>query len=552
MCKKSSFFDKEAFMKKILTAVMICLLCILPLAGCGESTSGSGGGITIDPNKTQIYVHISGGGYGSDWLMAAKTAWEAEPGNEKYEIIPVVSSDEDYLVMESNILNGTGQDIYFISHPQITNLINGDYLVDLSDLVEENIQGETQSIRGKMKDFDMFAETYDDVNGEGLYAIPYGDSFAGFIFDFKLFQDMGWLLKDESGNLTAGRDKKPGTYDDGQPSTIAEWDAMIEKIVGETNTYPFIYNTKTTSYVTSIVDSLFYQYAGEAEYKTFLQYNGQITVDTENGTEVITVSQQDGYRVYESTGLRVALEFVDKYLTNNQDWIYPKAYHTTQYTHNDAQADFLFNFEPTAMNPQAALLYDGIWWENESRTRGFATLENRGYPERGFGKREYRIMLYPQFDGQKESKSVLSSLDCGASFVVKSNDAAKQEKALDFFKYCTKDEFLKEFTLTSGAVRPYNYSLNETELATLTPFQRNVWNIVNDPENVTIIRPEVMAFTSPFTGVSSKLSRYVARSSTGTNYTQPFSGLLQISAAEYIDGMQAYNESNWSNWLGEN
>ena len=76
-------------MKKILTAVMICLLCILPLAGCGESTSGSGGGITIDPNKTQIYVHISGGGYGSDWLMAAKAAWEAEPGNEKYEIIPV-------------------------------------------------------------------------------------------------------------------------------------------------------------------------------------------------------------------------------------------------------------------------------------------------------------------------------------------------------------------------------------------------------------------------------------------------------------------------------
>lgn len=538
-------------MRKKLIFLWIFILTFTMLPGCGREEDPNRP--VIDPNKTQINVHVSGGGYGREWLDKAARDWEAEPGNEKYQIIPYVNSDEDYLVMENDIKNGTGQDIYFLSHPVISNLINGDYLVDLSDTIEEDILGESESIRDKMKYPEINDRAFRNREGEGCYAIPYGDSFTGFIFDFELFRDNGWLLTDSDGNLTVGRDGKPGTYDDGQPDTIAEWDAMIQKILIETNTYPFIYNTTVPGYETGLIDSLFYQYAGEEEYRTFLEYSGEITVDTASGgTEKITVSKEDGYKVYGSTGLRIAMEFADKYLTNNQSWIYPKAYQTTQYSHTDAQKDFLFNFEPTAANPQAALLHEGIWWENESRTRGFQTLENRGYPERGYGKREYRIMLYPRIDGQKETKSVLSALDCGATFVVKSKDAAKQEKMLDFLKYTTKDKYLKGFTLSNGSVRPYKYTLTEGELATLTPFQRNVWAIANDTENVTIIRPDMQARSSPFVGTSSKLDRYISRSASGANYTQPFAGLMRVTAAEYIDGMKYYNESNWTKWLGGN
>lgn len=542
-------------MKKLLSVLMGAILSVsvcVGLIGCSDGTGAGGGNKpSKDPDKIQINVHVSDGGYGTGWLYQAAKDWESLPENAKYQIWIIPNNDEDYLQMENDIKNGTAQDIYYLSHPSISNLINGNYLVDLSQTVEEKIAGETQSVREKMKYYETNKAAFSDRNGEGLYAVPYGDSFTGFVFDFQLFKDKGWLFTQADGSLTLGRDGKPNTYDDGQPITVEEWKEMLNKIKNERDTYPFVYNTKSPAYVTSMIDSLFYQYAGEQEYSAFLSYEGEVTVDAPSGTEKIAVTKENGYKAYKAVGLRKSLEFVDEYLTNDQELVYPKSWHTTQYTHNDAQKDFLYNFEPTLKNPQAALLYDGIWWENEANSRqAFDTLVKRGYAERGYGKREYRIMMYPTLDGAAVNKSVLASTDCGAAFVVKQKNAEKQEKALDFLKFSTKDEYLKAFTLGCGAVRPYTYSLSAEELKTLTPFQRNVWEIVNDTENVIILRPDMQARVSPFTGTSSKLERYVAKSDAGSNYMQPFKGLMSITAAEYIDGMCKYNEDGWENWLG--
>ena len=51
----------------------------------------------------------------------------------------------------------------------------------------------------------------------------------GFVYDHEIFYNKGYLFTQADGEtLTVGKDGKAGTYDDGQPTTIAEWDIMIQ------------------------------------------------------------------------------------------------------------------------------------------------------------------------------------------------------------------------------------------------------------------------------------------------------------------------------------
>ena len=535
-------------MKKLQSflAALIILLSLFSGVGCSEAD----GGYQIDPNKTQIYVHVTNGGYGYSWLEQAAEDWGKEPGNEKYEIIPVSSIEEDVTKIKSNYESGAAEDIYFMSHSGIQQLISAGIVADLNDLVQQKPDG-GKTVEELLKYPDTVRGAFSDEEGN-LYAIPYGDSFLGLVFDFDLFYDAGWLITDGMGNLSAGKDGKPGTYDDGQPVNIAEWETMLNKIKNSGNAYPFIYTTKYIGYLDQIIYALVAQYAGLEDYNTFIDYEG--SYKDANG-QTVTVPLSEGYKVYEMPAFEKAAAFLHDYLFLDQSMVYPSSWDTTEFTHRDAQNKFIIGYKQTSDVPLGAMLAEGIWWENEARSM-FNSLEDRGDDKHAYGQVDYRYMLFPDMEGQVGANgdgtgSVFSAMDAGAAFVLKSDDAEKQAKAEDFLLYTCKEKYLKLFTQSSGAVRPYYYELSEQELAEMTPFQRNVWAIYSDTENVTIIRPAMERFSTRINYATSKMDdRFYGKFSTaGYGISKAFS--LHYSTSEYLQAVKAYNQGEWTTFMEE-
>ena len=74
---------KKFFIKGL--ALVSEVVLSLGIAGCGGMRG-------IDPNKTQLYVGLYDGGWGSDWLDDAKARFEAE--YQDYQIVITKLKDE--------------------------------------------------------------------------------------------------------------------------------------------------------------------------------------------------------------------------------------------------------------------------------------------------------------------------------------------------------------------------------------------------------------------------------------------------------------------------
>lgn len=564
-------------------ALLLCSLLAVSSFACGGKKEGDYSKTEIE-GKTSIYVHVTNGGYGYSWLEEAAYEWDHEEANEDYHIIVVPSTEESAAVVAEEYKGGNAQHIYFFSHTGYANLVENGYVEDLSDVLSVKPDG-TKNVEELLRYPDTVKNSFSFGQTGKLYGLPYGDSALGLVFDYKMFEDNGWLIMakadestkaaldeqqisyeevggalyytEDSLNYAAGdaiaacgKDGKYGTYDDGQPVTMAEWESMIGRIKGTANAYPIIYTTKYNNYLTSVFPALLAQYQGLEAYNAFIQYNGNYT--DENGNAV-SIPLNEGYRVYDMNGFKKAVEFMKTYYLTESN-VHPKSWGTIEFSHRDAQNSFLLGYSMTATQAAGAMLSDGIWWENEARPM-FNSLADRGETERAYGKRDYRQMFYPNFDGQVGGNgdgtgSVIAAHDAGAVFVMKNQNAELVAKCKDFVAYTLKEKHLKNFTVKSGAIRPYNYSIEGEELAALTPYQRNVWQWYNDRENVTVVRPGVEEMTSPVVRFTTHENRYSALLDSKVNISL-YNSLLNNTATAYIEGAKKYNSHNWETWMGQ-
>ena len=67
-------------MKKVLkkgSALLLALIMVLSLAACGgKGNAGDASNEQVDDNRTQLYVYNFAGGFGAEWLAAAKERFE--------------------------------------------------------------------------------------------------------------------------------------------------------------------------------------------------------------------------------------------------------------------------------------------------------------------------------------------------------------------------------------------------------------------------------------------------------------------------------------------
>ena len=584
-------------MKKIIrtTVVGLATLMGLSMVACGPEKydptgSGSGG---IDKNKTQIYVDVYNGGTGVQWIEDLATQWNATQtefevlinGKEKFNIEQAIAQ------MQSGLSDTSATIFYTVTPSYGTSVIDGNYLVDLSDVLARDVDGNGKTIGEKLGTTEDFVKGWKSIatksDGSGMYALPYADSYNGFVYDHDTFLQYNWVtyaptseasaaaangiqttvdgdkLKITSTTsdyyyvgeylLTKGKDGKYGTYDDGQPVTLNDWNVMIDKIVngidGKNKRKAFLWTGQHSEYMDPTFYSLLSQIGGMDVYSAVMQKNSNgASVPLNDGSSVV-INYDNGYLADKAQAITDTLEFMET-IVCNEDAVNPKSY-SGQVTHTDAQNAFLLGFYNDRTNPETAMLAEGVWWENEARSF-FLSLENDGEEGRGYGQRRYRYMLYPDFEGQASSKSHFTVVDGGSVAIAKLPDNEKNNKktqaSKDFLAFTLKDENLRMFTRRTGVLRAYKYELTAEDRAAMTPFARCAYDIYQDTENIEIIHQAFTLQGSPIykaTGVEG-----VDWISTTQNmeYFSCAQALKAGGAAKMIEKMN--NRFSASEWAG--
>lgn len=518
-------------MKKKIAALLCVCLALTSAVSCGDSSgdnSQNGSFVpnesqVIDKNKKQIYINVYGGGTGTKWITD-----EANKYNETLEEYQIYIQDEkreaSYIIDEVNAASGVAS-AYFTVDIAFQELINTDKLVDLTSILNTTLEGENEKIGDKLTNKESWLKLA-SKNGSGCYLLPYCDSIGGLVFDYGDFVEKGWLnfadgndssvtaalevqgivyennggkLVYKSGGsvnyssgdriLTAGKDGKYGTYDDGQPQTIAEWDRMLGKIKSTANCYPFIWPNKFENYTGMVQNAVFAQLAGVDGAENYFAFDSKgKEVEMHDGTKkVITV--ENGYEYFGMKEIYDTISFMATYFSS--DNANPAVKENTN--HTDVQKRYLFAPVSNGKIAESAMICEGIWWENEAKKGVFPQVEKQD-ADRGFGKRDYRFMLLPYMEGQRGidgngKGSVLAGQDTGSFFVVKEKDTKKTEILLDFLVRTLSDECLEKFTSETGIIRAYDYEISAENFAKMTPFAKTVWNIYRDTENIAIVRP---------------------------------------------------------------
>ena len=577
-------------MKKIISVLSVLLGSLFFITGCGQ---------LINPARKdgkEILISVYNGGFGVDWIDPVIADFEAD-----YPEYTVEIEDRKRTVEEISNLIALGQqaDAYISCVADFHQEIYKGNLEDLSDILEMKVDGDDRTIASKVTNLDLWKKVA-SKDGEGIYMLPYEDSVLGFIYDHGKFVEMGLLYKatndsatktalknqkitfTESGTelifkssenrtnykegdviLRAGKDGKYGTYDDGQPITIDEWNKMFSLLDAYGNTV--IYSGQVLDYTTDIFNGIFAQYDGVDAWNTFFSYSG--SYQFEGDSAPTTISMQDGYKVFGMTGIKKATEFLQTYLNNKQ------AIHDvtdeSSVSHTETQAKFVLGTaKPSTDAPFVGLLVDGAWWENESRKLIFKDLEASNVKGFSYGERDYRFMLYPEIPGQKGADgkgngSVVASRTAGSFIVPKNKNADILEKTKIFLSYTLKDEHLSNFTALTGGIQPYNYTLTDEQLNSMTPFARNYWEMYHDTENIKIVRPLLDRYLSPLPYKTSKGNAVNWYSKIGAvSYNMPLSALRiaetsldpAISADPVMTvfkGFEEHFKKNWPTYMNE-
>ena len=575
-------------MKKFVKASAALLLATMNFVGCGGTVIEK-----FDGNKTQIYVNVFNGGLGIEWMEDLKNQFNA--ANTEYEIAlrPKKMTAPEIV---TDLQDGDAYaDIYFGTGVNYQLGIYRDYFEDLSDLLTVEPDGAgTGTIQSKMVEYDAWMAMASKY-GQGMYVFPNADTIYGMFFDYQLFVENNWLAYATSADeaaltaqgitytkqgailkfasaqgkvnykegdilLTAGKDGKFGTYDDGQPTTVEEFDEMLNNIIyGDKKAKSFLYTPAYSNYLNDMQIAIYGQYIGMDKFDVLFDFdsNGQ-TIDMHNA-DAKTISVSNGYDVYDSEAVYQSLAFVKKYMTSSS--VDSNTLLESSYSHTDAQNDYLLSYKKETGFP--AILCEGNWWENEAKAM-FAQLESG----RKYGEREYRMFVYPTMEGQATAadKTVIGAGDVQGVVVAKQKDAKKLEKIKEFLVLTVKEENLKKFTQFTGCAKLFDYEMNESEVSVLTPMARNCWEMRSDKEHISIARGKVWQAQNPFIFTSDfTYNTYVPmkRGITYTLYMDRFMRELDESAApnetnplavmELLystkSDLLGYSATEWSNFI---
>lgn len=511
----------------LVSIVALCLISCVSLAACNKK---------IDTQYTIVIEPFSGSGFGYQWIKDLANEWSQQNGTYKI-IVKENSTALSGTQLDQIASNNTNTDVYFGAEPSYSSGFYKGYFEDLSDLLAVSPDNNGVTIQDKIIDFETWQKvagklsydsTTDSFNTSGCYMLPYSVTMVGMVYDHDLWVEKNYVNFAEnnaevkaqlaaqgityqvSGKrlvfvsstgttnysqgdyiLTAGKDGKYGTYDDGQPQTMDEFVTLLNRIVAA-NGKGFIYSSMQ-EYASSLTLSYLVQYAGLNAYSALSTFNS-------NGNEIAladgtsaAIDWTNGYLAYSMNGIADAVKFTNDYFGPSSKYCARGNYVS------DAQDKFINGGLGNSI--YNAMIVEGNWFEFEAAE----SLKSAGKQQagKGYGQVDYRYLLMPDIDGQKGIDgnghgSVFAAPETGAITVRKQQYPEKLAAIKDFLAYTLTDKALSETTAKTGLIRGYKYSLTDAQLANMTPFQRTSYQIYQDTANVKVLTYATDRLTTPF------------------------------------------------------
>lgn len=581
--------------KRIFFALPLVALAGGLVSGCSNSSNA---------NKAQtIYLeYFNKSGFGRAWLDNMISDWKAVTSYSNFNVVVVPTS---YLGGDqvTQVQSGTSlTDVFFGSNPEYKTglyLNNGNgYFEDLTDVAESSAYGESKLIKDKIDNYDatwkevggkqVYDSASDTIKTTGMYLLPYTSTFTAPIFNYDDWVEKGLLTSAEASEenkaaltaqgityheqkvgsvtklifdsatfsasyvsgdviMSAGKDGKFGTYDDGQPVTYDEFKTLYSKLLTQyTNTCII---SDAGCYSEDLVLDAFAQINGIAGYNALAKFNSDgEEVTLSDGTKE-AINLQNGYRAYQLGGVKTAMDFFFNYFMDSKT-----GYTQVELNVGDAQAKYCNGLSDTKHS--VGMIYEGNWFENQAKDRLATATKN--HPNNHIeGKLDLRYLMLPNFDGQvgidgKGNGTCLTASEFGSIAVTNQTDANKLSAIKDLLRFFLSDAQLSKATASSGISFAYNYTLTDAQLDGMAPSQKYAYQIMQDKENVRILTQATDKVASPMYFGASLGSTTVMRAGKNGSYASPYgymkSGTTQAFAEDFAN---TYTKDKWDSLVSE-
>lgn len=577
------------------------LLFALPLLALSSGFLASCNSNNVNKGKTIYLEYFNKSGFGREWLDSMIADWKATTSYKDYDVIVVPSA---YLGSDqvSQIESGTSlTDIFFGSNPEYKTglyLNNGQgYFEELSDLANSSAYGETKLIKDKIPNYEntwrksggkqVYDATSDSIVTQGLYMLPYTTTFSAPIFNYDDWVEKGLLTEAEntdevksaltsqgitfheqkigsktklifdsasfsssyaSGDviMSAGKDNKYGTYDDGQPVTYSEFQTLYSKLLTQ------YVNTSITSdagcYSEDLVLDIFAQINGIDGYNALAKFDSEGKEITLSDGSKAVITTENGNLAYKQNGVKTAMDFFYNYFLDDRE-----GYTTVELYVGDAQAKYCNGLYDSKHS--IATIYEGNWFENQAKDRLASALRN--HPNNHLGKFDFRYLLVPNFEGQvgidgEGNGTCLTASEYGAIAVTKQADQNKLDAIKDLLKFYLSDNQLAKATASCGISFAYDYSLSDAQLDSMAPSQKYAYQIMHDSDNVRILTQTTDKVASPMYFAASIGSTSIMRAGKNNSFATPYaymkSGTTQDFASDFAS---SYSDEKWSSLVSE-
>lgn len=489
---------------RIFSLAMVVMLVFAALVACQPVPEGP----EIDDTKTQLYVYCAKWGFGTDWFVKAKEDYEElnkdrvfEEGKKGIQIIPQYRQDN---LSVSQIKGDNINEVFFLEAVPYYSYYNENLFADIT----EYITGENYYEKGVSIESKMSPQQKDGlkINGK-YYAVPGYSGSYGIIYNAELFDQYQWYFNGAGEMICEARvkDKQkgagpngiPGDYDDGLPQTYDQFFKLCDKIAGYQDYVPVSWpGSYAAQHLEGLLQTLVADYEGSAnisrrinfsgsEQLVALDGNGKISID-DNGKVVLdsaatNIGHDNGYDVFRQAGIYYGLSFIEKLVKTSKYFNEKNAFGT--YSQRDAQDDFIYAGKDGKGRMIPAMLVDGDWWQSEATDTFNDTTQYGTKYERNF-----KYMPFPKATTEQIGQNACNiDFDFAYSFVSSSTAPEKVAIAADFIQFVHTNEQMVQFTKITNTIKALNYTMNDDDLAELTPYGKSLFQYKKSGKSDTII-----------------------------------------------------------------
>lgn len=520
---------KKTKLSKLMAAALGVIMSFSVVACGGNNGDGSGtSGGGNNGDKVQLDVTYFGRGFGGEYVAELAKKFEekyedVQFGDKKGVYVEIKATTNNNLFRVDSVFKADDSfDVALTENTYLDVLIEGDALMDISDVVNTASKYDNKTIASKMTAQQIDYLTRD--NG-AIYAVPHYASSYGIVYNTALFEENNWYFKDGhalpagynendaicdygtyiatdvSGMFvsspvdrkTAGPDGVYDTDDDGLPTTYDEFFWLCKKIQ-QSNAIPVSWAGKYyMDYLFKFMKTLLADAEGCENYlANFDPVGKEVTdlVEVDNNGNVTklagkTLTSEDAADIRKQKGLYDALRFMNVLV--NGELFHADSAFKTNHEHTDNQNDFVESYADED-SKSIAMIIDGAWWEREATDNNtFIDVEDEYGAEYSKENLKFGWMTLPKvskaaYDKSKQSY-VADSLN--AFVVVKKNVASeKVDLAKDFVRYACSDEALQAFTVTTGAMKALKYTIDDKSYKELSNFGKAYYDAMTNETTV--------------------------------------------------------------------